>query len=113
MKAPHFAAGPGPHVRSRTTAQVRKALADLSAEVQERLPDYAGLWHTHPGLAMLMAVVLLSLGGLLPTAGFIAKWYVFSAAVSAGYSGLAIVGISGHGRKAANAWSACMVGSMA
>ena len=36
-----------------------------------------------------MTVSLLSLGGLPPTAGFIGKWYIFSAAVSAGYYGLA------------------------
>jgi NADH-quinone oxidoreductase subunit N len=40
-----------------------------------------------------MTVCLLSLGGLPPTAGFIGKWYVFSAAVSAGYYGLAIIGV--------------------
>jgi NADH-quinone oxidoreductase subunit N len=57
------------------------------------LHDYAGLWYTHPALAALMTVSLLSLGGLPPTAGFIGKWYVFSAAVSAGYYGLAIIGV--------------------
>jgi NADH-quinone oxidoreductase subunit N len=40
-----------------------------------------------------MTVCLLSLGGLPPTAGFIGKWYIFSAAVSAGYYGLAILGV--------------------
>jgi len=59
----------------------------------DELRDYAGLWYTHPGLAALMTVALLSLGGLPPTAGFIAKWYIFSAAVSAGYYGLAIIGV--------------------
>ena len=57
------------------------------------LRDYAGLWHTNPGLAMLMTFFLLSLGGFPPTAGFIAKWYVFSAAVGSGYYGLAIIGV--------------------
>jgi NADH-quinone oxidoreductase subunit N len=38
-------------------------------------------------------VFLLSLGGLPPTAGFVAKWYVFSAAVRAGYYDLAIIGM--------------------
>jgi NADH-quinone oxidoreductase subunit N len=37
-----------------------------------------------PVLAALMTVFLLSLGGFPPMAGFIAKWYVFSAAVKAG-----------------------------
>ena len=40
-----------------------------------------------------MTVCLLSLGGLPPTAGFIGKWYIFSAAVSEGYYGLAIIGV--------------------
>ena len=55
--------------------------------------DYAGLWHTHPALSALMTVALLSLGGIPPTAGFIGKWYIFSAAVGAGYNGLAIIGV--------------------
>jgi NADH:ubiquinone oxidoreductase subunit 2 (subunit N) len=46
-----------------------------------------------PALAALMTVCLLSLGGLPPTAGFIGKWYIFSAAVSAGYYWLAIIGV--------------------
>ena len=49
--------------------------------------------HEHPVLAGLMTVFLLSLGGFPPLAGFIAKWYVFSAAVKAGYTGLAILGV--------------------
>lgn len=57
------------------------------------LHDYAGLWTRRPLLAGLMTVFLLSLGGLPPTAGFVAKWYIFSAAVSAGDYGLAIVGV--------------------
>jgi NADH-quinone oxidoreductase subunit N len=59
----------------------------------DELRDYAGLWYSHPGLSALMTVCLLSLGGLPPTAGFIGKWYIFSAAVSAGYYGLAIIGV--------------------
>ena len=59
----------------------------------DELRDYAGLWHTHPALAALVTVCLLSLGGLPPTAGFIGKWYIFSAAVSAGYYWLAIIGV--------------------
>ena len=46
-----------------------------------------------PALAVLMTVFLLSLGGFPPTAGFIAKWYMFSAAVQEGYYGLAIIGV--------------------
>src|SRR5213075_2089315 len=51
----------------------------------DRVRDYAGLWNTQPALAALMTIFLLSLGGFPPMAGFIAKWYVFSAAVQRGY----------------------------
>ncbi len=59
----------------------------------ENLDDYRGLWHTSPVMAGMLAVFLLSLGGFPPFAGFVAKWYVFSAAVHAGQYGLAIVGV--------------------
>ncbi len=69
------------------------ALLGTRDKPNDELRDFAGLWHTRPALAALMTVCLLSLGGLPPTAGFIGKWYVFSAAVSAGYYGLAIIGV--------------------
>ncbi len=53
----------------------------------------AGLWKSRPGLAGLMTVFLLSLGGFPPTAGFIAKWYIFSAAVQQDHYWLAIIGV--------------------
>ena len=59
----------------------------------DKVSDYAGLWNDHPALAALMTIFLLSLGGFPPMAGFIAKWYVFSAAIKAGYTGLAIIGV--------------------
>ncbi len=69
------------------------ALLGSREHANDDLRDYAGLAHSHPALALLMTVFLLSLGGFPPTAGFIAKWYTFSAAVSAGYYGLAIIGM--------------------
>ena len=69
------------------------ALLGTREHANDDLRDYAGLAHSHPALALLMTVLLLSLGGFPPTAGFIAKWYTFSAAVSAGYYGLAIIGM--------------------
>jgi NADH-quinone oxidoreductase subunit N len=59
----------------------------------DQVRDFAGLWNDHPGLAALMTLFLLSLGGFPPMAGFIAKWYVFSAAIGAGYRWLAIIGV--------------------
>jgi NADH-quinone oxidoreductase subunit N len=69
------------------------AILGTRERANDDLRDYAGLWHSHPGLATLMTFFLLSLGGFPPTAGFIAKWYVFSAAVGAGYYSLAIIGV--------------------
>ena len=59
----------------------------------DKITDYAGLWNVRPGLAALMTIFLLSLGGFPPLAGFIGKWYVFTAAMKAGYFWLAIVGV--------------------
>src|SRR4029077_887164 len=69
------------------------ALLDNADRPNDRVRDYAGLWYEHPVLAGLMTVFLLSLGGFPPMAGFIAKWYVFTAAVKAGYTWLAILGV--------------------
>jgi NADH-quinone oxidoreductase subunit N len=69
------------------------ALLDSADAPNDKVRDYAGLGHEHPVLAGLMTVFLLSLGGFPPTVGFIAKWYVFSAAIKAGYTWLAILGV--------------------
>jgi NADH-quinone oxidoreductase subunit N len=62
-------------------------------EEQTSLDAYAGLARRSPGLAALMTVFLLSLAGIPPTAGFIAKVTVFSAAIGAGNWPLAVVGV--------------------
>jgi len=69
------------------------AMLGTRESANDELRDYAGLWHSRPALAGLMTVCLLSLGGLPPTVGFIGKWYIFSAAVGAGYYGLAVIGV--------------------
>jgi NADH-quinone oxidoreductase subunit N len=69
------------------------ALLEAVDRPNDRVSDYAGLWNSHPALAALMTIFLLSLGGFPPMAGFIAKWYVFSAAVTAGYTWLAVIGV--------------------
>lgn len=55
--------------------------------------DYAGLSRREPLLAMAMTVFLLSLTGMPPLAGFWGKLFVFGAAVEAGMSWLAVVGV--------------------
>jgi NADH-quinone oxidoreductase subunit N len=69
------------------------ALLGSAEQPHDQLRDFAGLWNTRPALAGLMTVFLLSLGGFPPTAGFIAKWYIFSAVVQEGHYWLAIVGV--------------------
>ena len=59
----------------------------------EQLNDFKGLWYSRPIASFFLTVFLLSLGGFPPTAGFVAKWYVFTAAVSAGEYSLAIIGL--------------------
>ncbi len=58
-----------------------------------QLDDYAGLGQRRPGLALAMVLFMLSLTGLPPTIGFIGKFYVFRAALEAGYMWLALVGV--------------------
>jgi NADH-quinone oxidoreductase subunit N len=69
------------------------ALLSTADRPHDELRDFTGLWYSRPVMAGLMTVFLLSLGGLPPTAGFVGKWYVFSAAVRAGYYDLAVVGM--------------------
>jgi NADH-quinone oxidoreductase subunit N len=57
------------------------------------LDDYAGLGARRPGLALAMTLFMLSLTGLPPTVGFVAKFYVFRATLDAGYVWLALVGV--------------------
>lgn len=67
------------------------ALCQRSGEEAVDIRDYAGLARRHPGLALALAVFLLSLVGIPPLAGFVGKVYLFGAAVQAGYVGLAVL----------------------
>ncbi|MQA29694.1 MAG: NADH-quinone oxidoreductase subunit NuoN [Luteitalea sp.] len=68
-------------------------LLETGDRPNDQVRDYAGLWNDHPRLAIAMTLFLLSLGGFPPLGGFIAKWYVFTAAMQAGYTWLAIIGV--------------------
>lgn len=57
------------------------------------LANFEGLANRNPGMAAAMAIFMLSLAGVPPTAGFMAKLYVFSAAIQGGYLDLAIIGV--------------------
>lgn len=62
---------------------------------QERLllTDYAGLGRQRSVLAVCMAIFMFSLSGIPPTAGFMGKLYIFSAALEGDYPGLAVIGV--------------------
>jgi NADH-quinone oxidoreductase subunit N len=59
----------------------------------EQISDLAGLARTHPTMAFFFAVLMFSLAGIPPLAGFFAKFYVFLAAIKAGLYGLAVLGV--------------------
>jgi NADH-quinone oxidoreductase subunit N len=57
------------------------------------IADYAGLARKHPALAAAMTVFMLSLIGLPPTLGLVAKIYLFRAVIDGGFYWLAIIGV--------------------
>ncbi len=57
------------------------------------LEDYAGLSKRRPWMAFMLAIIMLSLAGIPPFAGFFGKYYLFLAAINAGMVWLAIVGV--------------------
>ena len=59
----------------------------------EAISDFTGLAKKHPLYALLMMVFMFSLAGLPPTAGFVAKFNVFMAAVNAHLAWLAVLGV--------------------
>jgi NADH-quinone oxidoreductase subunit N len=59
----------------------------------ETIGDLAGLARTHPTMAFFLAMLLFSLAGIPPLAGFFAKFYVFLAAIKAGLYMLAVIGV--------------------
>ena len=58
-----------------------------------RVFDFKGLSKERPFLAAMMTIFLFSLAGIPSTIGFIGKFYVFTEAISAGYTGLTILAI--------------------
>jgi NADH-quinone oxidoreductase subunit N len=71
------------------------ALIGLSKTGTEylELDDFAGIGFRYPWIGGTLSIFLLSLAGFPPTAGFLAKFYVFSAAVRAGLVPLVVIGV--------------------
>ena len=59
----------------------------------EEIGDLAGLARHNKGLAFVLAMLMFSLAGIPPLAGFFAKYFVFLAAVKAGLFSLAVIGV--------------------
>jgi NADH-quinone oxidoreductase subunit N len=62
-------------------------------QMVEGIDDLAGMARTQPTRAFFLAMLLFSLAGIPPLAGFFAKFYVFLAAVQAGLFALAVIGV--------------------
>ncbi len=64
-----------------------------STGMVESIDQLSGLARTHPTTAFLLAMLLFSMAGVPPLAGFFAKFYVFLAAIKAGFYVLAVIGV--------------------
>jgi NADH-quinone oxidoreductase subunit N len=62
-------------------------------QMVEEIGDLAGLARTKPAMTFFLAMLLFSLAGIPPLAGFFAKFYVFLAAIQAGLFTLAVIGV--------------------
>ena len=65
----------------------------IKGEAVENISDLAGLVKTNPAMAFFLAMMMFSLAGIPPLAGFFAKWYVFVAAIEAHLYPLAVLGV--------------------
>lgn len=59
----------------------------------ENIDHLSGLSRTHPLMAACLAVMMFSLAGIPPMAGFFGKLFVFRAAIESGLYGLSIIGV--------------------
>jgi NADH-quinone oxidoreductase subunit N len=77
------------------TAGAFAALIAMTRQGEEALDidDFTGAGFRHPWLGAAFSVFLFSLAGFPPTAGFLAKFYVFSAAVRQGHVGLVVIAV--------------------
>ena len=100
FKAPEFAAiGPDSvlfYLAAYAAANLTAffAITMISSKINsDQISDYAGLYARSPVMAVVLALSLLALIGVPPTGVFIAKLYIFTAAVDSGLIWLAILGV--------------------
>ena len=61
----------------------------------DEITNFKGLAKKQPLLAIAVTIAMLSLAGIPPTAGFFGKYYLFTQAIQAGYTGLVVIAILG------------------
>ena len=64
-----------------------------NATGKENMDDYNGLYHTNPGLSLIMTLALFSLAGIPPVAGFFGKFFLFTAAAQQGFYLLVLIAV--------------------
>ena len=62
-------------------------------EPVEKISDLSGLSATHPLLAAGLMIIMFSMAGIPPLAGFFGKWYAFLVVVNAGLVPLSVIGV--------------------
>ncbi len=65
----------------------------IKGEYVEEISDLSGLAKNRPGMALALGALMFSMAGIPPLAGFLGKFYIFVAAVNAGFVPLAIIGV--------------------
>jgi NADH-quinone oxidoreductase subunit N len=68
-------------------------IAISNATGKENIDDYNGLYHTNPGLSLIMTLALFSLAGIPPVAGFFGKFFLFTAAAQKGFYLLVLIAV--------------------
>jgi NADH-quinone oxidoreductase subunit N len=68
-------------------------IAFSNATGSDNIQDYSGLMKRSPFMALIMTIFMVSLVGIPPTAGFLAKYWMFGAAVKEGLYGLVVVAV--------------------
>jgi NADH-quinone oxidoreductase subunit N len=81
-----------PQAEGRPIEAVGRSGRDQTNEAVE-IDAYGGLAARHPLLSLVLTICLVSLIGLPPTAGFVGKFYLFSAAIDAKFVWLAVIAV--------------------
>lgn len=76
-----------------TLAAFAVMTAAKSSEEDQSIEGYAGLARRKPAWAFVMAIAMLSMAGIPPTAGFAGKYFLFQSAINVGLVPLAIIGV--------------------